>query len=70
MCCTLESTLFGKELFYVSPHAKAFPRKLSAIVVKGSLEHKKYMLMSMTELRSDWFIGYYVLERDENCCYK
>ena len=48
MCCTLESTLSGKELFleqafprkYVSPHAKTFPRKLSAIVVKGSSEHK------------------------------
>ena len=48
MCCTLESTLSGKELFseqafqrkYVSPHPKTFSRKLSAIVVKGSLEQK------------------------------
>ena len=23
------------------------------------------MLLSMTELRSDWFTGYYALERDE-----
>ena len=42
MCCTLELTLSSKELFL----EQAFPRKyiirtLSAIVVKGSSEHKK-----------------------------
>ena len=41
-----------------------FPARFP-IVVNGSPEHKKYMLMSMTELRSDWLIGYYALGRDK-----
>ena len=41
-----------------------FPARFP-IVVKGSPEHKKYMLMSMTELRSDWFFGYYALGCDK-----
>ena len=50
MCCTLESALTSKELFFeqafpqkymVSLDSDKFSRTLSAIVVKGSSEHKK-----------------------------
>ena len=44
-----------------------FPRTLYAIVVKVSSEHKKVHVNNMTELRTDWLIGYYAVGRDKSC---
>ena len=55
LCCTLESALSNEELFL----EQAFPRK--------SIVSEDVNVMSMTELRTDWLIGYYALGRDKFC---
>ena len=75
MCCTLESTLSSEELFIEQAFRRKsivfedvnFPRRFPHCCQNFFRTQKMYMWMSMTELRTDWLIGYYALRRDKFC---
>ena len=56
---------YFKTGFSAKIHFFMIPINFPALFPQLLSNTKKYMWMSMTELRSDWWIGYYVLGRDK-----
>ena len=72
MCYILEPTLSSEKLFLEQAFPQNnivstlinFPARFPPLLSKVLQNTKKYMQMSMTELRSNWLIGDYALRLD------